>query len=154
MSMIRHIQFTNAEVAAFTPHQQDLKTLSDFLWNDPRPQAEGKFEMRWVATGWDDFTDDAHEALSRCGTAACACGWAPIAIRKKRFFSTSERIDGLRPNDWMFGGHWIVSDNTPFGAAYRIDHWLKHQSPDLYVGDLPNLMARHYPKPAPWLEAA
>jgi len=54
----------------------------------------------------------------------------------------------------MFGGHWQSLDNSPFGASYRIDHYLKHRNPDAYKDDDESLVARHYPADAFWMGRA
>lgn len=147
----RLIDFTNAEVANFTEHQQKLRALADFLWNDPRPAQEGKFEMRRITSGWNEWGDDPHEALARCGTAACACGWAVLALGDRDLFEVSKDMDGFRARKWMFGSAWADYDNSPWGASWRIDHWLKHCDPSLYAAQVYTLKARLYPRPTPWL---
>ncbi|MEL8055957.1 MAG: hypothetical protein AAGK66_07375, partial [Pseudomonadota bacterium] len=120
----RHFQFSNAQRAEMDDFHLQLGELSDFLWNDPRPHAEGKFEMKVIATGWNFYLDDANQALARCGTAACACGWEIFRSGDMDLFRRSADILGQSTHDWMFAGSWYYLDNTPFGASFRIDHYL------------------------------
>jgi hypothetical protein len=87
-----------------------------------------------------------------CGTAACACGHATYLIEPKNpgesFSAYSRRVFGLEPEeigeewDWCFGSGWSFTDNTPQGAADRIEWLLKHGLPcDAYeqmIGQTPS----------------
>lgn len=149
----RYIQFTNAEIVERDPLHRQLGELADFLWNDPRPHEEGKFEMADVATGWNQYIDDPCEALNQCGTAACACGWEALRSGDLDLYSTIADNLGVDTNWWMFGGGWSILDSSPFGASFRIDHYLKHRDPLLYSGEIYIDQARHYPADAFWMEA-
>lgn len=150
----RHFQFSNAEIAEMDEFHTQLRELSDFLWTDPRPHAEGKFEMKEIAYGWSSKHDDALAALSECGTAACACGWEVLRSGDRMLFDRAYHYVGPRCCDWMFGAAWSDTDNTPFGASYRIDHFLKYRKPWLYSGFADTDIERHYPPNPFWLEAA
>lgn len=68
-----------------------------------------------------------------CGTAACAAGHATYLVTPKRpdetFHNYCKRVfdvDPLEcggPWDWCFSAGWSYVDNTPAGAADRID-WM------------------------------
>lgn len=66
-------------------------------------------------------------------------------------FNTCRTRLGDDVNYWMFGAEWAFLDNSPFGASFRIDHYLECRNPSLY--DLPHVeqMARYYPKNAFWM---
>ncbi len=151
----RPFEFTNAEIASLDKDHMQLFDLAEFLRTDPRPQAEGKFKMSTVSFGFNQFLDDASEALSHCGTAACACGWEAARSGDNDLFGRAPSAFGVASSHWMFGGGWISLDNTPFGAAFRILHYVKHQNRGLYTGmsGIYDDMKRHYPTNPFWLEA-
>lgn len=35
--------------------------------------------------------------------------------------------------DWLFGSEWTAADNTPEGAAARIDYFLEHGVPEVFA---------------------
>ena len=152
----RYINFTNAEIVERNPLDQELGELADFLWNDPRPHREGKFEMGLLATEWDPTYENPTKALARCGTAACAAGWGLFLRCDSNLFEVVEEAYGRLVQGWMFSGGWTYVDNSPDGASYRIDHWLKHRDPALYEENysLRAFMQRHYPEDAFWMESA
>lgn len=85
-----------------------------------------------------------------CGAVACAVGHGPAAGIKPspdsllRYTGSiiwsryAENEFGVSRESWewdyMFGGGWTYVDNTPQGAANRIDHFLKHGLPEGYEG--------------------
>ncbi|MEL6362841.1 MAG: hypothetical protein AAFR21_17345 [Pseudomonadota bacterium] len=101
--------------------------------------------MAKISVGWNSYRDKPSALTEDCGAAACACGWAVVALGERDLFDKSLKIDGVYAQDWMFGGGWKGIDNTPLGASFRIDHWLKHQDKRLYRPWLCTLMADLYP---------
>lgn len=149
----RYFEFTEDEIASRDPLHQRLGELADFLWDDPRPHQEGKFDMAFVASGWDEHKDDAFQALSTCGTAACACGWDYIAHPdQKDLFNFTVRNLSYLVQNWMFAGNWQNFDNSPFGASYRIDHYLKYKDEIIYPKDHMEAMEDYYPWNPFWME--
>lgn len=148
----RYITFTNAEIVERGPLHKQLGELADFLWNDPRPHQEGKFEMRLISMNWIPGLEKAEKALSRCGTAACACGWDVLLHDDIHLYERVGHTIGVRARDWMFGGSWTHYDNSPYGASYRIDHYLKYRNPNLYNMSNTIMMSMHYPENAFWLK--
>ncbi len=71
-----------------------------------------------------------------CGTVGCAVGHGPYAgIRKfknETWREYSNRVFGLDSEewDWCFCGGWVYVDNTPKGAAKRIEYLLNHGVPE------------------------
>lgn len=80
-----------------------------------------------------------------CGTVACAVGHGPAAhifMTEKEItggFAGApdwdayvERVFGTEDDtfEWMFGGDWHRCDNTPLGAAKRIDYFLAYGVPE------------------------
>lgn len=75
-----------------------------------------------------------------CGTVACALGWAPTIpglemsdneAKNSGWHSYCERVFGIEahghsPEQWdfLFDGNWADFDNTPLGAAKRIQYLL------------------------------
>lgn len=82
----------------------------------------------------DDVTDN-------CGTAACALGHSlylvePLLSEHEAFANYSRRVYDMEWNSrewaWCFGGSWSVFDNTPEGAAERIEYMLDHGVPSTF----------------------
>lgn len=79
-----------------------------------------------------------------CGTVACAVGHGPLAdmpIRKdEMWYDYSERVFGLQDDStewgWCFSGVWENVDNTPHGAALRIDWLLSGGSAPFEIDEL------------------
>ena len=104
-------------------HRDNLLTLAQFLENN-----------RVICQNFD-----MSNFVEPCGSAACAMGWAPVAL------GHYSRPPGLPPTefcllstdyfdlddsspewDWLFSGEWAAVDNTPEGAAWRIRYLLTH----------------------------
>ena len=79
------------------------------------------------------------EALSHCGTVACAVGHGPFIgiepLEGEYWTAYSERVftRDLGEWDWCFGSNWVFLDNTAQGAAKRIKVLLNKGLPDLYI---------------------
>jgi hypothetical protein len=79
-----------------------------------------------------------------CLTAACIIGWLPAsgfpAKRDEDWFDLSERAFGIAYEsddwDWLFGSQWVHCDNTPIGAALRIEHYIAHGLPENWKAQL------------------
>lgn len=111
---------------------ENLKILSTFLLTvEP-----AGFDMLTYARLGDegDIPLLAHE----CKTAGCAVGWAPAAgipplPSENDWADYSERVFGLKCGSiawqWCFGSSWAYIDNTPQGAAKRINHLIEHGVP-------------------------
>ena len=83
--------------------------------------------------------ENVRAAYNEGGTVACAVGQGPKAgIRISKYdgswWDYAYRVFGVDSNDgpfeWMFGGFWTDIDNTPLGAARRIEYFLLHGVPD------------------------
>jgi hypothetical protein len=127
--------------------EQNLKTLSAHL----RKVADRKFDMAYYLSNWDNSSasrcyctatdkigqEDAPK-YNECGTAACAAGYGPAAgitpLPKETWGDYVDRVfsDDLDARYWMFDEDWKDLDNTPEGAAERIDYYLKHGAPWAY----------------------
>jgi hypothetical protein len=76
--------------------------------------------------------------IHNCGAAACAVGYGPTfgirAYHNETWDVYAERVfvDDVEDSDfnWMFAGEWSEYDNTPQGAAKRIDYFLAYGIPD------------------------
>lgn len=73
----------------------------------------------------------------KCPTAACALGHAAtiFPLEEKGWLSFGERVFEVNPCsrewDWCFSGTWDKFDNTPTGAAKRIQYLIDHgQAPE------------------------
>lgn len=107
-------------------NKENLKLLRDYL---RRPVLQAHFDMR-------QFDDDRVDELVRttCGTVGCALGHATYAVTPKRkgedWDDYSKRALGIEELSdewlWCFSDQWADVDNTPTGAAARIDYLLEH----------------------------
>jgi len=76
-----------------------------------------------------------------CGAVACVLGHATSIVEPakgdKDWDSYGERVFGLRFCDieweWLFSSEWSEYDNSLEGAVFRIDYYLKHGVPDMFV---------------------
>jgi len=77
-----------------------------------------------------------------CGSVGCAVGHGPYAGIPKNeeelWHSYSDRVfvESIRAESWMFDADWELVDNTPEGAAARIEWFLEHGVPDNWVQQL------------------
>lgn len=134
-----------------TPQQNaNIELLADTLGNMTRLKEIAH------AAGLSAFDMAQYEgaAYHDCGTAACALGFAPSILGIPReigqaWESYSQKhlgvpwpatdIDNPDYGDraelmrdtyrWLFGGGWSTTDNTPEGAAYRLNLALTHGIP-------------------------
>lgn len=111
-------------------------------------------------TGFDMYEfmvdEDGHALQPKrhdCGTVACAIGHGPkagLAVEEfdRSWYLYSERVFGLsdRGWTWCFGSEWEAIDNTPAGAAKRIQYLIKHGLPedhrDQWLGNAPYIFAK------------
>lgn len=115
----------------------NLRQLATYL--SALPDGYGQFDMgNYRAKG--AIVDGAAgfpRKLNDCGTVACALGHGPnagiapegsrtwLAYSSDHFISPSQ--DETEPYwEWCFSGLWMDSDNTPKGAAARINWMLDH----------------------------
>lgn len=86
--------------------------------------------------------DRAMQPPKLCGTVACALGHGPAAgvdpFEDWLWRTYSRNKFGMESysKDWefVFGPDWEIHDNTPAGAADRIDYYLVHGTPDCTMG--------------------
>lgn len=125
-------------------NKENLKTLSsglrlvkekDFTMRDLRMTREGKRVF--------------YMSRSKCGSVGCALGWAPTiptlepvhedfrqiphsSRGELSFTKYSKRIFDLSDAewDWCFSCGWTYYDDTPTGAADRIDYLLDNGVPE------------------------
>lgn len=125
--------------------RQKLRVLATglrFLASNPHPSVG--FNMAEFFNGGEYFAardtwvgiEDVTELP--CATAACALGWASHFVERKRpdedWDVYEVRVFGLdfasKESLWMFGGGWCTTDNTPAGAAARIEWFLEKGVPE------------------------
>lgn len=126
--------------------RNNLKKLADFIRTVPQE----KFSMFAYRGDEDEFT---HE----CNTIGCALGYAPQVLydnlqdvpkypdSRIRFEKISDEKLGIISFSyafaWMFSLRWTGVDNTPTGAADRIEWFLNHGLPgnwhEQMMGDAP-----------------
>ena len=81
--------------------------------------------------------DRALNADTQCGTVACACGHGPMAGIKPRphdtgwgTYSDQFTCGSVHAMTFFFAGDWSAFDNTPQGAAKRMEYALQHGIPE------------------------
>lgn len=119
-----------------TQEQRDnLQKLADFIRTVPQE----KFSMY-------KYRDYGEQRTHECKTIGCSLGYAPQVLYDNYndvpkyidliidFDKISIDMFGIesfeREWTWMFGLKWIRVDNTPTGAADRIEWFLKHGLPE------------------------
>lgn len=120
-------------------NRENLQKLADGL----RGELAAEFSMKWFCCTDDGEPADVLAVIPKgCGTAACAIGHATYLVAPKEpdedLFSYSERIFGTPAYGaetdvgvwrWCFSGDWTYRDNTPTGAADRIEWLLRNGVP-------------------------
>lgn len=100
-------------------NRKNLKKLADYLESE---NLKAEFDMQYFE--------------NMCGSAVCAIGHAPYAgIPKKPnedWVDYSQRVFDIRSVEWIwcFSEGWSKSDNSPQGAAKRINWLLNHGLPE------------------------
>lgn len=115
-------------------NRENLEKLRDYLWSLPKNYTH--FDMRTFYKSADavPLVDSAQiartpEYLDPCGTVACAAGHGPAAgipvLDQENWPDYAWRVFKLSYAqwEWCFDPYWRRIDNTPHGAAARID-WL------------------------------
>lgn len=102
-------------------HEANLRKLAAYLKG-------GELAARFDMSKYSDLRHADH-----CGAVGCAVGHGPFAGIEKRpsedWSGYSRRVFGFcqgtgdNYGDWCFGAAWDTTDNTPGGAAARIE-WL------------------------------
>ena len=117
-------------------NRENLQKLADGL----RGPLVVEFDMGLFFSG--DLAERDVTVVSGCGTAACALGHATYLVEPKAlgepFISYSRRVFGVEHAaaeignawDWLFSPDWDETDNTPVGAADRIEWLLRNGLPD------------------------
>jgi hypothetical protein len=102
----------------------NLAKLAAYL----RGPLKARFDMSFLYWGHDE-----------CGSVGCAVGHGPLAGIERRereqwvkYACRAFRADGadFMVWHWCFDGFWWTFDNTPDGAADRIDYMLANGIPD------------------------
>lgn len=120
-------------------NRENLRALAKFLREVVQP---AQFDMKNFGgpkgdmfTTWQPY--QIREKHKGCGTVACAIGHAPFLFPGKpdeTWTGYSFRVFGLREFSeawsWIFSADWERVDNTPAGAAARIDYLLDKGLPD------------------------
>ena len=116
---------------------ENLQKLSKYL----RTVDQQRFTMKVFSSTIPRLSMSQLNQLTDCGTAGCAVGHAPLAGIPKHstesWVAYSCRVFDIGrwsvQWSWMFEEIWAYVDNTPGGAADRIDHLI--DNPDLMWDD-------------------
>lgn len=119
-------------------NRKNLQKLATFLAYGELPKDVGFNMWSYCSTGTWGIT------RPPCGSVACAVGLTPFAgIRKLKAESFNEyclRVFGVDADNvapefqWCFASGWSGIDNTPNGAAKRIQHLLDKGIPKKWRG--------------------
>lgn len=119
-------------------NRENLQKLATFLAYGELPK-DVKFSMG-TYTGYQ-HSDEWQQTT--CGTAGCAVGFAPFAgFQKSADEGWSEYSGRLFTRDyrewaWCFDEDWKTVDDTPLGAAKRIQYLLDNE-------DVPSRFDEYY----------
>lgn len=143
---------TDAEIAesrGITVQQvENLRTLAKYLREKVDPQ---RFDMADYCYKGSIHNEVYLPSEHTCGTAACAVGHGPMAgiggdLNQYKSWVSYTHVNFIpagqdRSSEWLFSGCWDEHDNTPEGAADRIDTFLRSGVPlwfdaDMYFGTI------------------
>jgi hypothetical protein len=107
-------------------HRENLQKLATFLMYGEKPK-EVKFDMGLFTRAELNGEND-----TVCRTAGCAVGFAPFAGIEKHIgetftaYGSRTLVEDSTSKlwEWLFSGGWFYEDNTPEGAAKRIQYFL------------------------------
>ena len=112
-------------------NRENLQKLATFLAYGELPK-EVQFTMA-------RFADNSHIGNgTTCGSVGCAIGFAPFAGFQKHSGETWTRyswrlfVEDSKEWAWCFDEAWEDVDNTPIGAAQRIQYLLDNGLPELW----------------------
>jgi hypothetical protein len=117
-------------------NRENLQRMADYIRTIPQE----KFDMSVFRDGNDAFS-------SECKTVGCAVGHCtilddrplPITLNGEiNYLNWSMEFTGLDTGpgcgnpewQWCFSPYWVITDNTPEGAARRIEWLLANGLPD------------------------
>ena len=135
------------------PHAiKNMQELSAYLKKVALDELAGNIDEHPIIFDMNQYLKEGYcRETNTCQTSACAMGH--YAIMHDLDYSEDGVVDfdegfvvwddfiqdqmGVSCDDksrevwgWLFGGYWALTDNTPLGAAARIDHFLEHGVPD------------------------
>lgn len=133
---IEHTPFVTTE-----PKKNNLIKLANYLM--ALPDDYENFEMSKFCAPSITYSPHHYDPQTsvkevKCGAVACAVGHAPSAgigkysrLNDWDEFSTKFLIaTGSEDWEWCFSGAWADTDNTPKGAALRINYLLEKGLPN------------------------
>ena len=107
---------------------ENMKIAIAFLNNLPTSE---KFSLdTYMSDGSDAYE---YKNINECGTSACVIGWTPSmpgmpTPRLESWDDYSEKVYGIGFDSkawcWCFAPRWECIDNTPKGAAARMQYLL------------------------------
>lgn len=137
MKKIQLIQGVKHTLIRSDAKRKNLQLLADYLSSE---KLDAKFNMAQYCeiqrSGGDEETD--------CGSVGCAIGHGPYAgIHKSEHESWRDYGNRCFITDdfskscftFLFSADWWSVDNTPQGAARRIDYVIEHGLPVMYPGE-------------------
>lgn len=116
-------------------NRENLKKMADYLRGDLQAEFNMKFYNEY------DLTSEGDRNV--CGTVGCILGHATFLFPKPQAYSfpyfgedTFEISSYSITFDWLFHARWSDIDNTPIGAAKRIEYLLKNDIPPEWYIDI------------------
>jgi hypothetical protein len=136
-------------------NSNNLRALAKLLRESVQPE---HFDMNCFMYDGEadkelDPTDATKENYHTRGTVACAVGHAPLLFPplpgEDNWAKYSERVFGIQTTStlwmFMFSGAWAHVDNTPLGAAKRIEYVLDHPKFEPNSSEVCDMMNRRVP---------
>lgn len=119
-------------------HRHNFELLSAYL----RGPLKGKFDMEYYLS---------QEYRAECDSVGCVLGHSHLAVTPLQLGESwdryADRVYGIVASPgapcrdwlWLFSSKWCATDNTPTGAASRIDYYLAQGSPENTVQQIEGL---------------
>lgn len=113
--------------------KENLRVLALYLLEHGKTiYKKNLFTMTCFSLGSDEISEKTPlEVFNECGTVGCAAGYGPVAgIEPKYGQHWMDYVNenfcqtGQEVYNWIFSGTWGYVDNTPYGAALRIQDFL------------------------------
>ena len=118
-------------------NKKNLRTAMDYL-------GSGNLKAGFDMLIFDETTNNLGYGRTTCGSVGCVIGHMTYAgfekFENEKWLKYSERIFGINSPSkewsWCFCGYWSSTDNTPEGAAGRIEWMLEHGVPDNWIDQM------------------
>ena len=142
-----------SKIGVLPKHEKNLRTLADHLAKLPT-EYESFSMMNYVFQQSADDASPSELLKIPCGAVACSVGHGPsagILVGDAEswydYIKNNLCIPKTPACSWMFSSKWSYVDNSPHGAAKRINYLLNEGLPADY------LAIQEGVKPYPWVKS-